>query len=353
MRVELRVQGLADRRGSDATLAESDLSRFDTARRRIGIAGSIGKAAEFQVERELSGGGWKDVFLNYRGAGPVQIQGGHFKLPFGLDENTSSSHLDFVYRSRAATELAPGRDVGVMAQGRAGIVKYEAGVFGGRTTAGRVVVQPFRKTKSTFEDVQAGVAYAASALDEGMSDLHGDTALGGRFFSHDYAVNGTRHRVGVEARWRPGPFSLQSEVVRLIDERRGQSITNADLPSLTATSWYVQGSWLATGERKTKGADEPKRPLFEGGIGSIELAARVESLRFGSSDSAAAVLAPRAELIPLHQDTAVTVGVNWSPNRWVRLQANLVREHVIVPEGAAWSSPPTFWSRILRVRFAL
>jgi phosphate-selective porin OprO and OprP len=363
VRVQLRVQGVADRRASGAGLDEGDTarfatpefdaSRFDTARRRIGLSGSVGKVAEFQIERELSGGGWKDAFVNYRGTGEVQVQGGRFKLPFGLDENTSSSHLDFVYRSRAATELAPGRDLGVMAHGRAGTVRYEAGVFGHLTAAGRIVVQPFRKSKSAFEDLQAGVAYAASDVPEGMSDLRGETALGRRFFTSRFATQGTRHRLGVEARWRPGPFSVQSEFVRLIEERKGQSTTTTDLQPLDAAAWYVQGSWIVTGERKTKGADEPRRPLFDGGIGSIELAARVESLRFGSGDPAEAVFAPRAEEVPRHSDAAITFGLNWSPNRWIRLQANVVREQVLVPAAATWDSPSTFWSRVLRIRFAL
>jgi phosphate-selective porin OprO and OprP len=352
VRVELRVQAIADLRASDGELDDADLSRFDSARRRIGAAGTVGTRIEYQVERELSGGGWKDVFANVRTWGGVEVQGGHFKLPFGLDENTSSSRLDFVYRSRAATELAPGRAAGVMAHGRRGIVRYEAGLFEHRAAAGRFVVQPWRKRKSRFEDVQAGLAYTASRLDEEVTDLRGDTALGRRFFAPEVLVNGTRHRVGLEARWRPGPFSVQSEVVRVVDERRGQSTMNDDLPSLTATAWYVQGSWALTGERVTKGVDQPRRPLFDGGIGSIQVAARAESIAFGRG-TGEMVLAPRMESIPRHGDAAVTLGVNWSPNRWVRVQGNVVRERVTVPDGAAWSGAPVAWSRLLRVRIAL
>lgn len=352
LRIDLRVQGVTDRRASRIELESSDTARFDTARRRIGVSGALGARVEFQVERELSGGGWKDVHASWRLDGALQIQGGHFKVPFGLDENTGSSRLDFVYRSRAATELAPGRAAGAMAHGRLGIVRYEAGLFAHRLVAGRAVVQPLRKRTSRFEDLQVGVAYSSSRLDEGVSDLRGDTALGRRFFAPHFAVRGTRHRLGTELRWRPGPFSVQSELVRVIDERDGQSTTNSDLPPVAATAWYLQGSWLLTGERKAKGADVPRRPLFAGGIGSIELAGRVESLAFGRRD-ADAILAPRAASLPRHADTAVTAGVNWSPNRWVRVQANVVREHISVPSGGAWGGPPILWSRILRVRFAL
>jgi hypothetical protein len=39
-------------------------------------------------------------------------------LPSSLDENTSPTNLDFVYRSLAANQLPPGRDRGVMVHGR-------------------------------------------------------------------------------------------------------------------------------------------------------------------------------------------------------------------------------------------
>ena len=49
-----------------------------------------------------------------------------------MDENTSATNLDFVYRSRIAALLAPGRDKGVMAHGRflhRGLLRYEFGIF--------------------------------------------------------------------------------------------------------------------------------------------------------------------------------------------------------------------------------
>jgi hypothetical protein len=48
----------------------------------------------------------------------IRVRAGRFKVPFSLEETTGVKHLDFVDRSLAATQLAPGRDVGVMAHGR-------------------------------------------------------------------------------------------------------------------------------------------------------------------------------------------------------------------------------------------
>ena len=117
----------------------------------------------------------------------MQVQGGQFRLPFSLDENTGSTNLDFVYRSLAARQLAPGRDPGVMVHGRVlprRLLRYEAGVFsddgrnartsnpdkvwGGTTVAGRVAVQPWRTLESVLEDLQVGVAATRSEVPEGI-----------------------------------------------------------------------------------------------------------------------------------------------------------------------------------------
>jgi phosphate-selective porin OprO/OprP len=374
--IDIRARFVGDLRDSEASLKESDTSRIDIARRRVGVTGAIAGIADFQIERELADArAWRDVYVNYRGFHNVDIQAGQFKLPFGLDENTSAANLDFVYRSRAAA-FSPGRDPGVMAHGRVRTLRYEAGVFardgdnargndtlrvyGSRTAAGRLVLQPFRSSKSVLEDFQAGVAYTSSDVPAGIADLRGDTAFGQPFFRPKFEVQGTRRRVGLEMRWRPGPFSVQSEFVRLSSERRGQSVEETDLPNLEAAAWYAHGTWLLTGERKTKGADEPKRPLFGGGFGSVEFAARVEAVRISSIGTGLPSTGPRAETILPHRDRAVTFGISWSPNRWVRVQANLVRDTLSFPigEAAASESPvagpsSSFWSRAVRFRFAM
>jgi len=376
LRIDVRARLVSDLRNPDTALTGNDTSRFDIARRRIGVEGEIADVADFQIEREFADRRpWRDVYLNYRGLDRIELQGGHFKLPFGLDENTSSTNLDFVYRSRAA-RLSPGRDPGLMAHGRVGVVRYEAGAFtqdgdngraggarrpsGGWTTAGRLLVQPYRSSTSVFEDLQAGIAYTSSDVQNGVADLRGPNTLQEPFFRPEFAVQGMRTRIGLEMRWRPGPFSVQSELVRMTSERRGQSIDDLDLPSLAASTWYMHGTWAITGETKTAGADEPRRPLFNGGFGSLELAARVEGVRFSSAGAGPPSTGPRAETILPHREGAVTLGLNWSPNRWIRVQGNLIRDTISIPTGGLPLSGPlvdgpssSFWSRVVRFRFAL
>jgi phosphate-selective porin OprO/OprP len=366
LRIDVRARLVSDVRRPDAALTGSDTSRFDIARRRIGVEGEIADVADFQIEREFADRRpWRDVYVNYRGLDRVELQAGQFKLPFGLDENTSSTNLDFVYRSRAA-RLSPGRDPGVMVHGRVGVVRYAAGAFtqdgdngraGGAarlsaswTTAGRLLVQPFRSSTSVFEDLQAGVAYTSSDVRDGVADLRGPNTLREPFFRPEFAVQGARRRVGLELRWRPGPFSVQSELVRLTSERLGQGIDDLDLPVLAAVAWYMHGTWVVTGEKKTAGADDPERPLFNG----------VEGVRFSSSGTGPPSTGPRAETILPHREGAITLGVNWSPNRWIRVQGNLTRDTISIPTGPVPLSGPlvdgptsAFWSRVVRFRFAL
>src|SRR5205085_10181029 len=121
---------------------------------------------EFQVEAELARSDpWRDVYVEYKEFGVARVRAGQFKLPFSLDENTGATNLDFLFRSLAATQLAPGRDPGLMVHGRAvgKVLGYEAGLFahdgkhartgnpdkvyGGRTFAGRLTFEPFRGRK--------------------------------------------------------------------------------------------------------------------------------------------------------------------------------------------------------------
>jgi phosphate-selective porin OprO/OprP len=389
-RVDFRVRIQSEIWHSDASLSEPDDDsdadndlNADVARRRIGIEGEILNIFDYQVERELTANRdpWRDVYLNYKQYAFAEVMAGKFKVPFSLDENTSSTNLDFVNRSRIATLLAPGRDVGVMVHGRfltRGILRYELGLFdedgsnadrndtdfvhGDRTVAGRLLAQPFRSTKSVANDLAVGVSFTTSELPEGVSGLRGRTELDEWFYRPEVLVNGRRQRIGVEARWRPGPFSIKSEFIRLTDERLGESIEGTDLSPFLGQGWYVSGTWAVTGEKKAEGLDAPLRPLFrgpffKGWVGAVELAARAERIRFGSVDSDISGVvpstAPRAEIVLGNSDLAYTFGVNWYANRWIKVQLNLVRNTIGFPDQGPNPEQSSFWSRIVRFQFSM
>ena len=377
-RIDFRVRLQGDLQGTDVELVDGDdvsVSSADIARKRIGIDGEILNIFDYQVEGELGDDNdpWRDVYVNYKQYGFAEVQVGKFKLPFSMDENTSATNLDFVYRSRIAALLAPGRDKGAMVHGRFlrhGILRYELGLFsedgsnartfdtdrvhGERTVAGRILAQPFRRSKSIAEDLAFGASFTTSDLPEGVTNLRGRTEFDDSFYYPGFYVNGRRQRVGLEARWRPGPFSIKSEYIRLSDERLQQSVDNGDLDPFVASGYYVSATWALTGENKADGLDAPRRPLFQGGFGAVEVAVRTERIRFGSvATNGLPSDAPRAEVILGNAAQIFTLGANWYVNRWIKIQANLVRDSVTFPEFGPSPAQPAFWSRIVRFQFSM
>ena len=144
-RIDFRVRLQADARQSSVPLEPGE-SMFSWARKRVGVDGEFGRVFSFQIERELADADdpWRDVFIDYGPLDQIHVQAGKFKLPFSLDQNTAASNLDFVYRSRAADQLAPGRDRGVMVHGR--------------------VVHRFWSTRSACSTMTAGIRVGRPAI---------------------------------------------------------------------------------------------------------------------------------------------------------------------------------------------
>src|SRR5436190_1561696 len=94
-----------------AVRGTTESSAIDLGKKRLGVSGEIANVVEFQIEAELKPDDpWRDVYAEYKQFDLVRVRGGQFKIPFSLDENTGASRLDFMFRSLAATHLAPGRD---------------------------------------------------------------------------------------------------------------------------------------------------------------------------------------------------------------------------------------------------
>jgi phosphate-selective porin len=88
--------------------------------------------------------------------------------------------------------------------------------------------------------------------------------------------------------------------------------------------------------------------------GRIEAASRFETLTFGDiSGNPDANTSSRAELVLGNFDRALTFGVNYHMNRWVKVQANLIREQLHDPSMGPLPTRPSFWSRALRIQVTL
>ena len=73
----------------------------------------------------------KDAYAELRFGKAFRLRGGHFKVPVSPEFLTSAARTDFVERTMLASELGPGRDLGVMIHGEVQRLQYQLGVFNG------------------------------------------------------------------------------------------------------------------------------------------------------------------------------------------------------------------------------
>jgi len=253
-----------------------------------------------------------------------------------------------------------------MAHGRVWkkLIGYEAGVFahdgknartnnpdkvyGGQTVAARVTWEPLRNVKNATTDLSVGAAYAGTDVPEGVAGLRGLMVYDQPFFSaSDYIVNGNRRRTGVEFQVRPGPASIKAEWMRVETERKGESVEDTDLSPLVGDGWYVSGTYVLTGEAKSR-VEHPKKPFLRGGAGAIEVAARIESLAFKSGSGETPSRSPRAEVVAGNRNQVATLGVNWYVNRFVKIQGNVIREKLDDPSQGPLPPQTTFTTKAIR-----
>jgi phosphate-selective porin OprO and OprP len=330
--------------------------RLSLTRKRIGIDGVLFDRVEFQVDGEVGDDNpWRDVYADVKVHRALRVRAGRFKVPFSLEQLMSGADLDFIRRASAVADLSPSRDIGVMLHGRLAdkALKYEAGVFevnstarlwtrdAVRTLAGRVTLAPLADT----DVLEISAALLRSGLPEGRGGLDGHMVMGDTFFRPVF-VNGTRTRMGTSVAWNGTSVALRGELIRSLDTRRGQGIDNGDLSDLVSTGGYVAAIWHLAARDGRRWGHAPFR--------GVDLTARFDRLTFGStSTTGEAFLNPRADYVaPIGKD-AITAGVNWYVNRWVKVQANTVREQMADPLALLPIGTAPLWSTVLRFQVAM
>ncbi len=355
----------------------SDFDDFEIHRARIGIEGELFNRVQFAIERELTErevdnpdtsekSAWKDVYVDGNLSDAVQLRAGKFKVPFGLDELTGISNLDFVYRSLSASYLAPARDIGVAVHGRffdRGL-NYWAGWFvhdgdharssmidgADDTLAVRVTGTPLRSIPALAK-TEVGGAFTVSALDNVSVDpngLRGRTMMSQFVFYEPVFVKGQRRRYEIDGDWSFGPVGARAEYTHVLDSREGQGLADQDLSDARGRGWYVSGTWVLTGEEK----ERPVRPARR--LGAIEAAVRYERLWFDSvGGQGPALRNPRADNILPSGEHVLSLAINWYITRWVKLQFNTIREEPQDPERSPVPAGEAFWSQVFRFQVGI
>jgi len=218
-------------------------------------------------------------------------------------------------------------------------------------------MQSRRLAASAIGSINVGSAIAISALSDDSfrpNGLRGRTIMTQDDFYESVYVKGRRRRWEADVDWTAGRASTRAEYTWVSDDRLGQGIGDADLPDARGRSWYVSGTWVLTGEDKKRPL-KAAEPFAQGGIGAIELAIRFERMWFDSTPPGQdePLRNPRAETIYPSGDHALTLGVSWTLNRFVKIQFNAIREQLNDLERSPVPNGNVFWSRVIRFQFVL
>jgi len=374
--LEIRAKLQLDWRSFDPEIDE-DTYDFRTA--RVGLKGDLTRNFDYEIERAIDRDGefgdWKDVYLNWSTFDALRVKAGRFKMPFGLEQNTGATDVDFAYRSLASSTIAPARDRGVMVYGELGRLGYEVGVFDddgdngelkepqfveagedlenvGPSFAARLTGDLFRTlpVPEKLKSANFGVAYTNVSVPEGLNSLRGQSVWGTEDFFEPVYVKGRRQRFGAQFDWTPGPTGLKAEWMQSREQRIGQSNRNENLSDFVSTGWYVSGTWFVTGEDKDNNVN-PRHPVLQGGIGAIELGARYDQLELSSATkTGTAFTNPRADPLLANSDQVWTFGVNWMLNRWVRVITNAIHEEFADASRSPRPGTSSFWSGLVRLQ---
>jgi phosphate-selective porin OprO/OprP len=340
-----------------------DLPGFDSGvelrRARIYTQGNflLLVPADFKVEFGIFGGSKfylndfyirfnRDQYVNYFGEirnkpfekylGLDSLQLGVFTPPMGLEALGSSENTDFLEVGSPTSAFAPGDRLGIQVAG-SGLEKrltWALGFFSVSTDKetgdasksigrgiGRVTLLPWYKEEGTFLQLLhlgASGSYVYSGTDQIRYQSRPESYLAPEVVDTGDIPSSKAFIYGLEGAWVHGPYCLQAEYF--------QSFVNDNLENkLSFKGYYVYGTYFITGESRpydrrngTFGRVRPKENFSwkERKWGAWEVGVRFSHLDLNDG--------------PVHggRMNILTGGLNWSPNPFVRVMFNYLRQNI-------------------------
>jgi phosphate-selective porin OprO/OprP len=351
-----------------AAVTARDLNDGTTFRRaRLGLGGKLFKDFDYGFLYEFGGSGAEEpgriheAYLQYNGLKPLRIRLGAFEPNIGLAAASSTSGVALMERP-APAEIARGVAAG---DARSALQVAASGVVGEGDT--ELSTKWLVSTALTGAQVGAANAFGEQQAWIGRvalaPSLNGFQAHLGANVQHVFhptdATGGTNPRYPVQLRDRP---ELRVDGARLVDTgaidtrhitvygaEAGLNVRNftaegeyfkfnIDRRNTTAVAlgdprfdgWYVQGSWVITGEPRTYNGGEARfdapKPAFNfnpkaGVWGAFELAARYSTVNLNWRDGLRGAATP-AGGVRGGEQTIWTVGLNWYLNPSMRMMFN-------------------------------
>jgi phosphate-selective porin OprO and OprP len=276
----------------------------------------------------------QDAAIGYHGIDGLVVSLGNFKEPFSLQQLISDNNTTFVERA-LPDALVPARNTGFAIGAYGDRWTLTGGVFGGNINTGvelggiaGTVRATYAPILSETEVLHLGIAGSFRSYDQNDRSLSFSAKPEAFVFQTSLINTSTIRnaadlaRFGVEVAYQNGPFRVQGEYIRAEVGR------DSLLPGASFEGGYVEGAWVINGKGRryqlntSYGAD---LAIFKGvqvgeeqrvsrrGIGVFELAARYSILNLKDAGLRGGV------------ERDWTVGVNWYPDRNIRLMANYIR----------------------------
>jgi phosphate-selective porin OprO/OprP len=321
-------------------------NQFELRRVRPILEGTVYKWFDFRLMPDFGEGKvvLQDAYADIHPWLFARLRGGKFKSPVGLERLQSATNLLFIERG-LPTNLVPNRDLGMMFHGEAfgGTFQYalalldgtfdngiiDGDVSDGKDFAGRLFVQPFKKTKIKFlQGFGAGIAgtYGSQFGSLANTNLPSYKSIGqNTIFSYlndgtgagTVVSNGSRYRISPQGYFYYGPFGLFGEYVL---STQNVSLNSTQRVPITNKSWQVAASYVITGEKASYTGVVPKNPINpkKGHWGAFEVAGRYGELEI--DPAAFPTFADPTKSV--RKTKAWGVGLNWYLTKNFKWQLN-------------------------------
>jgi phosphate-selective porin OprO and OprP len=300
----------------DGPASDADDSYLQLRRIRTGVEGKLAKYYQYKIEYDFGRDSavLTDGYLGLTHFGGANLRMGRYKVPFSVEELTSSNSIRFVERS-LINRFAPSRMIGASVIGSSGNVGYHLGAFDGAVDgsylfAGRLTLD--------VEKVTIGFNALSEDNEGSGSLLDFRSGHGTRWYRYDADLvsGGSRTQIGADVGFWGAPFHFQGEFVMgdqdVVLDEAGRSLGH--------TGFTVQAGYVLTGEKASVGGVTPARDFDreKGGKGAFELMARYSQI---TTDDAAMDFARSGSV---RSASEITAGLNWYMSRHAKLVLNYV-----------------------------
>lgn len=355
-RTQIDVGGYFNESGRDFN------SGWNLRRARLGAVGSVWKDFTYSLIYDFGGspdgtGSLYEASVGYRGWKSFNFRIGAFKPFFSLEDSISSADLLFQERP-SIVEIARSVAAGT-ARMSAGGSWAEPGWFASAYLTGptvgteandeqlggvaRVAMQPLRGTHYLLHLGASGAAvFAPTQNAAGIPGISTQTIQlrdrpelridSTRLIDTGLISYSSAYTGGAEVAGHWNNLSLQAEYYTInVNQDRTLGLPS---PNLTFNGYYIQGSWIITGENRAYSTSsaayaQPRvaNPIHSGGWGTWEVVGRYSYTDLNDKDLAGLNVAATGGVRGGEQ-SVYAAGLNWYPNNNIRFMLNYLNGNV-------------------------